>query len=459
MATAASAPASLTIPGPRARFLFGSMREARADPLRLYREGRDRYGDVVRFQSFGRMYWILLAHPEDVEYVLRGNHHNYPKGIFETRLKLLVGEGLLTSDGSFWLRQRRLAQPAFHRRRLAMLGETMAGAAEELAERWRPRARGKASFDVTADMMRLTLRIVGQALFSADVSGEADTVGRALTVALEHVNYRMMHFFALPERVPTPRNLRFRRAMQQLDPVALGLIERRRRSGEDAGDLLSMLLMARDEETGESMSDAQLRDEVMTILLAGHETTAVALSWTWYLLARNPEAEHKLHAELDRVLAGRTPGVEDLPNLPYTRMVVDETMRLYPPAWGMGRQAKEDDEIRGYRIPAGVPVALSQYVTHRHPDFWERPDAFDPERFTPERSAGRPQFAYFPFAGGPRQCIGNNFALMEAQLVLATIAQRYRLRLVPGQRIVPEPMITLRPRGPIRMTLEERATS
>ncbi len=445
-----------TIPGPPGQFLFGNMRQAREDPIGIYMRGRAQYGDVVRLRSIGKMFWVFLAHPDDVEYVLRKNQHNYPKGLFETRLKLLVGEGLLTSSGSFWLRQRRLVQPAFHRHRLATLGTTMTDAAEALVERWQPRAATGQPFNVAAEMMRLTLQIVARALFSTDVSADAGTVGQALTVALEHINYRMTHFFSLPERFPTLRNLRFRRAVRRLDAVALRIIEERRRSGEDMGDLLSMLLLARDEETGEGMSDAQLRDEVMTILLAGHETTAVALSWTWYLLACHQQIERKLHAELDEVLGGRTPRVEDLPDLPYTRMVIDEALRLYPPAWFTGRQAKDEDEIRGYCIPAGTPIALSQYVTHRHPAFWERPEAFEPERFTPERSAGRPHFAYFPFGGGPRQCIGNNFALMEARLVLATIARRYRLRLVPGQRIVPEPLVTLRPHNGIRMRLEER---
>ncbi len=456
MATIATERRIAEIPGPRGNLLWGSLGEARYHPLTFYPEARSRYGDVVRFRSIGRFHWILLAHPADIEHVLRVNHQNYVKGLFSHVLKLLLGEGLLTSEGSFWLRQRRLAQPAFHRKRLAALGTITTRAAEAMLRSWELYARKAQPFDVNGEMMPLTLRIVGEALFSADVSGDADTVREALTVALEHVDYRSYSLFALPERVPTPRNRRFIRARRLLDEVVLKLIEERRRSGEDAGDLLSMLLLARDEETGESMSDAQLRDEVMTILLAGHETTANALSWAWYLLAQNPEAEQKLHAELADVLGGRTPSLDDLPRLPYTRMVIDETLRLYPPAWGIARQPIADDEIRGYRLPAGVPVFLSQYVTHRHPDFWEQPDLFDPDRWRPERSAGRPSFAYFPFGGGPRLCIGNNFALMEAQLVLATVAQRFRLRVARNFPVALRPLVTLRPLNGIWMTLEQR---
>ncbi len=456
MATIATQRPRVEIPGPRGNLLWGSLREARYHPLTFYLEARRRYGDVVRFRSIGNLHWILLAHPHDIESVLRVNHQNYVKGLFSQPLKLVVGGGLVTSEGGFWLRQRRLAQPAFHRKRLVALGTITTRAAEAMLVRWEAYARKAQPFDVNGEMMPLTLRIVGEALFSADVSGDADTIGRALTVALEHVDYRSYSLFAFPERVPTPRNRRFIHARQLLDEVVLKLIEGRRRSGNDVGDLLSMLLLARDEDTGETMSDAQLRDEVMTILLAGHETTANTLSWAWYVLAQNTEAEQKLHAELAEVLGGRTPSLDDLPRLPYTRMVIDETLRLYPPAWGLARQPIADDEIRGYRIPAGTPVFFIQYVTHRHPDFWEQPDLFDPDRWRPERSAGRPSFAYFPFGGGPRLCIGNNFALMEAQLVLATVAQRFRLRLARNFPVEPRPMVTLRPRNGIWMTLEPR---
>ena len=446
-------------PGPRGSILFGNLYDVRRDPLRFYLEAQRHYGDVVRLRSFYPFTWHLISHPDDIEHVLRGNYQNYPKGMLIKQVAALAGQGLVTSEGELWLRQRRLAQPAFHRQRLAALAGTMAGAAEALVERWHAPAMREQPIDVAVEMMRLTLQVVGQALFSTDISGAADAVGRAMPVALEHIDYRMTHIKLLPDRFPTPRNRRFWQAKRTLDQVVYNTIEERRRAGTDQGDLLSMLLLARDEETGTGMSDTLLRDEVMTILVAGHETTAVALSWTWYLLAQHPEVERRLHAELDAVLGGRTPTFEDLPSLPYTKMVIEETMRLYPPAWGMVRQAREADEIGGYHIPANSIIAIVQYVTHRHQDFWDRPEEFDPERFTPERSASRPRFAYFPFGGGPRQCIGNNFAMMEAQLILATVAQRYRLRLVPGHPVEPRPMLTLRPRYGIRMTVQGRGGS
>jgi cytochrome P450 len=308
-------------------------------------------------------------------------------------------------------------------------------------------------------MMRLTQRTAGLAFFNLDLNNEADTVGRTFTMLLALL--LKYSFFPFPPLwVPTPRNRRLQAGLETLNKVVYGIIaERRKRAshpGMDTGDLLSMLLAARDEETGEGMSDQQLRDEVMTLLIAGYETTSVALSWTWYLLSQHPNVEQRLHAELDRVLGGQVPTVDSLDKLPYTRMVIQEAMRLYPPAFGLTRRAIAEDEIGSYRIEANSIIFVSQYCTHRHPAFWEEPEVFDPERFTPERSAGRPRFAYFPFGGGPRQCIGNNFAIMEAQLVLATIAQRYYLRLVPGHPVEPQVLVTMRPRYGLPMTLHPR---
>lgn len=457
MTAVASRAGRRTPPGPRGHPLFGSVRDAQRGGPQFYVDARQRFGDVIRFRSYGPLGWYMISHPDDIEYIVRGNAANYPKGIWSGFLEPLVGQGLLTSEGDLWRRQRRLEQPAFHRQRLAALGATMAGAAEALGERWSAYARDGRPFDMMAEMSQLTLRVVGQTLLGADTSGEAARVTPAVTEGIDYVQYRLDHLFPLPEWVPTRRNRQFQRARAALDRLVYGIIDQRRRTGEDTGDLLSMLLLARDEETGEGMSDQQLRDEVMTIVLAGHETTAVTLTWTWYLLAKHPEVADKLRAELDATLGGRTPRIEDLANLPYTRMTIEEALRLYPPAWMLGRQAKEADEIRGYHIPAKALITCSQYVTHRHPDFWTDPERFDPERFAPERAAGRPRFAYFPFGGGQRQCIGNNFALMEAQLVLATLAQRYRPCPVPGHPVEPEPMLTLRPRHGMPMTLHERA--
>lgn len=442
-------------PGPRGLPLVGSLPAFRRDPLGFYLNARREFGDVIRFRG-GPWTWYLLAHPDDVRHVLQHNHPNYRKGRFYDLLRPTLGEGLLTSEGSFWLRQRRLAQPAFHRQRLAAFGAIMTDATAALLKRWRPYAASGEPFNIAREMMRLTLEIVGRTLFSTDVTGEADAVGRALTVVIKHVNDLETRFFPLPANFPTPANRRYRRAQRTLDEVVRHVIEERRRAGTDHGDLLSMLLLAQDEETGATMSDRHLRDEVMTIFLAGHETTANTLSWTVYLLSKHPDVERRLHAELVEVLGGRTPTVEDLPRLRYTGMVIEEALRLYPPVWGFGRQAITDDEIGDYYLPANSLVILSPYVTHRHPDFWENPEDFDPERFTPERAAGRPRFACFPFSAGPRQCIGNAFAMMEAQLILAMVAQTYRLDLVPGHPIEPEPTVTLRPRYGVMMTLREQ---
>jgi len=331
----------------------------------------------------------------------------------------------------------------------------MTDAAVSLLDSWHVAAERKQPLEILAEMSSLTLDVTTRALFSADVSTDSDIIKQSMQSLLEHFNYRFERFYTLPERFPTPRNRRFWNKVQAMDSVAYDIIAKRRQSGEDTGDLLSMLLAARDEDTGEGMTDKQLRDEVVTFLGAGTETTAVTLTWTWYLLSTHPEVDQKLRAELAEVLGGRTPTLDDIPKLPYTRRIIEEALRLYPPAWANSRTALEDDEIGGYHIPAKSMVALCPYVTQRDPAFWDNPEGFDPDRFLPERSVGRPRYAYVPFSGGPRQCIGNEFALMEAQLVLATIAQHYRLHLVPGYPVEPHPIFTLRPRYGVTMTLHE----
>jgi cytochrome P450 len=416
-----------------------------------------RYGDVVRFRL---LFWpaYVLYHPDHVKRVFQENHRNYDKHFpMMNTVRPLFGNGLFINDGESWLHQRRLMQPSFHSKRLAGFGTIMTEATLALLERWQ--GAGSQPLDIPLEMMRLTQRTAGLAFFNLDLNNEADTVGRTFTMLLALL--LKYSFFPFPPLwVPTPRNRRLQAGLETLNKVVYGIIaERRKRAshpGMDTGDLLSMLLAARDEETGEGMSDQQLRDEVMTLLIAGYETTSVALSWTWYLLSQHPNVEQRLHAELDRVLGGQVPTVDSLDKLPYTRMVIQEAMRLYPPAFGLTRRAIAEDEIGSYRIEANSIIFVSQYCTHRHPAFWEEPEVFDPERFTPERSAGRPRFAYFPFGGGPRQCIGNNFAIMEAQLVLATIAQRYYLRLVPGHPVEPQVLVTMRPRYGLPMTLHPR---
>lgn len=441
-------------PGPPGNFVFGSLPDFRRDTLRALFAGWRQYGDVVRFRFGGTIQAYLLAHPDHVKHVLQDNHRNYRKDpVSYEKLKPTVGEGLLTSEGDRWLRQRRLIQPSFHRQRIATLGAVMTGSTLAMLDRWKTYLDNRQPFDVSAEMMRLTLEIVSKSLFGADVGRDADAVGRAVAFASRHTNERMQSYFELPQRLPLPGNRRFRSELKVLDSVVFRLIDQRRKSGQEMGDLLAMLLDAHDEGSDQRMTDRQLRDEVMTIFLAGHETTSIALSWTWYLLSGHPDVARRLRSELADVLGGRPPMVDDLASLPYTRQVIEESLRLYPPAWIVARSPLADDTVGGYWIPAGKAVWLSPYVTHRHPAFWENPEGFDPERFSAERSEGRSRYAYFPFGGGPRQCIGNSFALQEAQLVLATVAQRYHLDLLPGHPIVLDPLITLRPRHGIWVTL------
>ena len=439
--------------GPKAHPLLGHLAELRRDwPGTLTRYARE-YGDIVPLR-LGPRTAVLLSHPDYVEDVLVTHNRVFTKSPTLRNSRRLFGHGLLTSEGDFWRRQRRLSQPAFSRERLASYGELMIACTERTIGSWVPGQER----DVHADMMRLTMEIVGRALFGADVGAAATEVGDALEVALERFNARVESLlFLLPDTLPMPGNLAYLRAAGRLDRVVFGIIERRRGETEERGDLLSMLLRARDGD-GSRMTDHQLRDEVMTLFLAGHETTAIALSWTWYLLATHPAVERKLLAELRAVLADRTPSVADLPRLKYAERVVTEVLRLYPPAWSISREALQPCEIGGYRLAKGHVAMLSQWVVHRDPRFFDRPDDFDPDRWAAE-GAARPRYAYFPFGGGPRLCIGAGFAMMEAVLVLATILQRFRLALVPGQDFTPWATVTLRPRHGVRVIPRGREPS
>ncbi|HEX8635792.1 MAG TPA: cytochrome P450 [Pyrinomonadaceae bacterium] len=425
----------------------------RRDPLKFLTRIAREHGDIVQFR-LGPQRALLLNHPDLIRdaLVTRGDH--FHKGRALQRSKRLLGEGLLTSEGEYHRRQRRLAQPAFHRKRVESYGAAMVAYAARSSARW----RDGETLDIAHEMTRLTLSIVGKTLFDSDVEAEADEIGRALTEMLELFQMLLLPYSEYLERLPLPANRRFTRARAQLDAVIYRIINERRATGADTGDLLSMLLLAQDEEgaTG-GMTDEQLRDEALTIFLAGHETTANALAWTWYLLAQNPDAEAKLHAELDATLeGGRPPTVADLPRLRYTEMVFAEAMRLYPPAWVIGRLVVEDYALGDYVAEKGTLVLLSQYVMHRDSRFFPRPLRFDPERWTPEAKEARPQYSYFPFGGGARRCIGEGFAWMEGTLLVAAIARRWRMRLVPGHAVVAHPRITLRPKHGIRMKLEDR---
>ena len=436
-------------PGPNDGLKRWSLGPLNDNPLKYFtRLARD-YGDVagIRVLNFGT---IFINHPDTIEEVLVTNARKYTKGRVLRANRHVFGEGLLTSEGEFWLRQRRLAQPAFHRARIASYAATMVEYTHRMLDGWQ---EGE-ELDAHQEMMRLTLQIVGKTLFDADVERDAQDVGKSLEMLLEiGANFRRTIF--VPHWIPTPTNLRMKREVGQIEKILYRIIGERRASGRDAGDLLSMLLAAQDED-GTCMTDKQLRDETITLFLAGHETTASTLSWAWWLLAQNPAVEAKLHAELNAVLGGRAPTLDDLPNLSYTGHVITEVLRLYPAAWGLARLVVEPHEVAGYPVTKGMGVAMAQWVVHRDPRWYDEPEKFQPERWEGDLLKRLPRFAYFPFGGGPRQCIGNTFALMEAALVLATIAQKFRLRLVAHHRVVPLASITLRPRHGVRVTLERR---
>jgi cytochrome P450 len=453
-APSAGGPGPATLPdppGPSARGSYLRVFRFGRNPLHAIRRLNARWGDVA-MTHLGKRRLYVLGHPDLAREVLVTGNRNFIKSFALQRARVLLGEGLLTSEGDFHLRQRRLSQPAFHRDRIAAMGGTMVRYADDAADRW----RAGMEVDATREMNRLTLAIAGMTLLGVDVEGEADEIGRALTAALGLFDRLHNPFGPLLDRLPVPGTLRMRRARERLDATIYRAIAERRASTDDRDDLLGMLLAARDDEgDGRGMTDLQLRDELLTLFLAGHETTANALAWTWHLLALNPGAEARLHEELRTVLAGRAPAAADYGALPYTRAVFAESMRLHPPAWTVGREPLEDFAAGGYRIRARSIVLVSPWLMHHDPRWWgEDVDQFRPERWlAPDFEASLPRFAYFPFGGGARKCIGEGFAWMEGVLALATLARRWRLRHAPGARILAKPGITLRAVG-LRMRVE-----
>jgi cytochrome P450 len=427
-------------PGPRGHWFSGNLPEFRLGRLDYLRQCARAYGDVVALR-FAHRRIVLVSHPDLIEEVLVTKNQNFIKH-FALRLNpLLLGKGLLTSEGDFWLRQRRLVQPAFVRSRIAAYAPAMVAATLRLLASWQPGQRR----DIHADMMKLTLDIAAQTLFHADAASDAQDIAQALRVLQDCFTVRFQGLLTLPLWLPTPGNFRLRRAVARLDTIIFGFIRQRRQNPEDKGDLLSLLLEARDADDGTRMTDRQVRDEAMTLFLAGHETTALVLSWTWYLLARHPDAEAKLLAELGHLLSGRLPAFADVARLPYTEAVLLEAMRLYPPAYTIGREALADCLVGGYPVRKGTTVLMSQWVVQRDPRFFDEPDAFRPERWLGASAKKIPKFAYFPFGGGPRLCVGNTFALMEMALVLATLAPRFRFTLEPGVNVEAQPAFTLHP--------------
>jgi len=459
--------------GPKNPPIIGHLPAFRSNPLAFLIKAAREHGDLVYFRV-ARQHMYLVNHPDYVREILVTNQSNFLKSRALQRSKVLLGEGLLTSEGQHHLRQRRLVQPAFHRERLAGYAAAMRDQAVRVRERW----QAGSTMDVSVEMAQLTLSVVAKTLFSSDVESEASEIGEAMTAALEMFQLLVMPFSELLVKLPLPAVRRFQKGRALLDSTIYRLIRERRASGQDTGDLLSMLLFAQDEEKegpspggqkgedgpdgggrGGGMTDQQVRDEALTLFLAGHETTANALSWTWYLLSQHPEVERRLHEEIDAVLEGRAPELDDVPRLRYAEMILAEALRLYPPAWAIGRMVKAPFSLGGVEIPAKSICILSPYLVHRDARWFPDPEKFDPQRWTPEARDARPKFAYYPFGGGARVCIGERFAWMEGVIVMAAIAQKWRLRLVPGQRVEPLPLITLRVKNGLRMIAEPRAAN
>jgi cytochrome P450 len=438
-------------PGPKGHFLLGHIPDYRRGQLEFLEHCSREYGDIVRLRlGYHRIF--LVNHPAAIEEVLVTKSRNFIKHFALRLTPALLGNGLLLSEGDFYLRQRRMVQPAFNRSRLANYAAIMVDAATNTIATWRP---GETR-EMTGEMTRITLEIAARTLFGSEVAREAQEINKALRFLQESYLGRFNSFYPLPYWLPIPSNLRMRRAIRRLDGIIYRFIEQRRQRQSDGADLLSLLLQARDEDDGGRMTDRQVRDEAMTLFLAGHETTSLALSWTWYLLATHPEVEERLATEVRTVLGGRLPSFDDLPRLRYTEGVVRESMRVYPPIYTIGREAHVECAVGGYHVPKGTTVLMNQWVVHRDRRFYEQPEQFIPERWTADFLARLPKYAYFPFGGGPRLCPGNNFAMMEAMLVLATITQSYRFTLLSGHKPIPWASLTLRPQGGVPAVLTRR---
>lgn len=441
-----------TPPKPTGYPIVGLLPDIWKDPLQFFANAA-RLGRVVQL-DLGPRRMYLIHHPDDIKYVTQDNARNFIKG-YEV-VEPFLGQGLVTANGDQWLTQRRLMQPMFHRQKIAELAHMMTDATQEMLNNWETFATRGQPFDLASEMMGLTQTIIVRTMLSTDIRANVQEIGQAFTEVLEYLNSLLFSPINIPLAWPTPTNLRFKRANALIESTIYNIIQERRTAGRDENDLLSMLLEARDEATGQGMSDKQIRDELMTIFFAGHETTASTLSWAWFLLSNHPAIYRQLESEIDAALGTRLPTMEDLPRLTFTRQVIDETLRLYPPAWMFAKVSVNEDVIGGYQVPAGAQIMLSPYVTHHSPEFWEAPDEFRPERFAPGAEAGRPKLAYYPFAAGPRKCIGDQFALVEATLLLATMAQRYRVRLVPNASVKARPNATLRPYPGVLVTVEKR---
>lgn len=455
VATAPEAPRRLA-PGPRGSRIMGNLSAFADDPIKMLLDSQQQYGNVTR-QRLGPYLIHTVTHPDGVRHVLQGNYKNYSRGKFYENFKLFFGEGLLTTDGEYWLRHRRMAQPLFHRKVVDGCTATATEAIDRMLVRWEEKARSGEPVELVGELMQVSLSILGRVVFNMDFAGYAHIVNPSVLVGLKTMMPQGNLNDFVPRWAPTPYNRRLMRAQRSLRDVMQKVIAEHEVGGDGTIDLITLLQSTPDAETGRKLTDEEIHDEVMTIFMAGHETTGNGMGWTLYALAQQPEIVERLEAEVDDVLGGRVPTPEDVPRLTYSRMVVDESLRVYPPIWGFTRDPVGDDEIDGYYIPAGSTIFLSPYATHRHPDVWSDPETFDPERFSPERADSYPSYAYFPFGGGSRKCIGFHLALLQMHLVTAMVAQRYRVELVPGHPVSYGRMVALRPEHGIQVTLHPRS--
>ena len=439
-------------PGPKGLPLAGSLIDYFSDMLGFLTRVSADYGDIV-YYKLGSRKMYLLNNPEHIKDVLVTHNRNFEKSRALKRTKIVLGEGLLTNEGEPHIKQRRTIQPVFHHERIKSYGDVMAQYASLVGKDW----QNGAVVNIHKEMMKLTLSIVSKTIFDSDMESESDEIGKALTDLVTLFPRLIFPYSEYLDNLPLPGNRRCQEAIARLDSIIYGMIEERRVNPGERNDLLSMLLEAQDEESdGDKMSDLQVRDEALTLFLAGQESTANSLVWTWYLISQNPEVEKKIHDEINSVLNGRLPTLDDLGKLSYTQNVFKEALRLYPPAWAVARHVKEDYEVGGYVIPAGADIFMSQYVVHRDPRFYNEPERFVPERWSSEETKNLPRFAYFPFGGGTRRCIGEPFAWMEGVILIATIASKWKMRLVPHQKVEPQPLITIRPKYGMKMILERR---
>ena len=443
------------VPMPKGLGALKTLIAFRNNPLQTLYELKRKYGEIAGIYVGNRPLYFLF-HPDHIKHVFIDHHYYYNKqNLLWKKLSPFLGEGLLTSEGDFWKKQRKLLQPIFHRDHISQLAKPMVETADLLTTQWQNHPSEQA-IDIWQEMMRLTLQILGKTLLHVDFSEQAANIRQCIDIIVSHVYWQSKRVILLPSYLPTPRNRRFLGALKAFDGLIYQMIAARRTLAQQPFDILGLLFGIEDESTHDKMSDKQMRDELMTFIFAGHETTANALAWTFYLIAQHPETQQKIHDELTKVLARQSPSLQNLAQLTYLDAVLKESMRLYPPVWFLGRQTVQEDSIDGYRIPAGMTIMPSFYFTHRHEDFWERPDSFEPERFIQKQGSEKHPYAYVPFGLGPRQCIGNRFATMEMQLVLATLLQKFKIHLAPGYKVSIDAALTLRPKNGIKLLLEKK---